>query len=87
MTPSGMFLQSTWNQWQETDLGEVYNSDAWYRRILFLDEIENPNKTGGGAARVSRRRGADSLPSTGRPLAKEPGSTPGWTPGTGPAGT
>ncbi len=51
MTPSGMFLQSTWNQWQETDLGEVYNSDAWYRRILFLDEIENPNKTGGGGGK------------------------------------
>jgi hypothetical protein len=55
MTPSGMFLQSTWNQWQETDLGEVYNSDAWYRRILFLDEIENPNKA--QQARRARRSG------------------------------
>jgi len=57
MTPSGMFLQSTWNQWQETDLGEVYNSDAWYHRILFLDEIENPNQ-----AQQARRAGRPGPP-------------------------
>jgi len=48
MTPSGTFLHSVWNQWQETSTGAVYNSDAWFRRVMFLDGIENPTPTGGG---------------------------------------
>lgn len=48
MTPSGKFLHAIWNQWQETTDGRVYNSDAWYRRVLYLDEIENTTPTGGG---------------------------------------
>lgn len=48
MTPSGKFLHGVWNQWQETLDEIIYNSDAWFRRVLFLDEIENPTPTGGG---------------------------------------
>lgn len=48
-TPSGMFLHATWNQWQEDLATEIItNSDAWYRRIMFLDDRENPMPTGGG---------------------------------------
>ena len=48
MTPSGMLLQSVWNQWKETLEGDIYKSDAWYRRIIFVDGIENTTATGGG---------------------------------------
>jgi hypothetical protein len=48
MTPSGKFLHAVWNQWQETLDGIIYNSDAWFRRVLFLDAIENPVASGGG---------------------------------------
>lgn len=48
MTPSGKFMQATWNQWQETLDGTIYNSDAWYRRIMYLDDRENATPTGGG---------------------------------------
>ena len=48
MTPSGTFLHAIWNQWQEDLTGLIYNSDAWYRRVMFLDAIENPVATGGG---------------------------------------
>ena len=48
LSPSGTFLHSVWNQWQETADGDLYNSDAWFRRVIFIDEIENPTATGGG---------------------------------------
>jgi hypothetical protein len=48
MTPSGKFLHAVWNQWQETLDEIIYNSDSWFRRVLFLDEIENPLPSGGG---------------------------------------
>jgi hypothetical protein len=48
MTPSGTFLHAVWNQWQETLEGFIYNSDAWFRRVMFLDTIENPSPSGGG---------------------------------------
>ena len=48
LSPSGTFLHSVWNQWQETADGDLYNSDAWFRRVMFIDEIENPTATGGG---------------------------------------
>jgi hypothetical protein len=50
MTPSGTFLHSVWNQWQETLDGTIYNSDAWFRRVMFLDDRENPTPTGGGTS-------------------------------------
>jgi len=49
MTPSGTFIHAIWNQWQETLTGEVFASDAWFRRVMFLDAIENPTPTGGGS--------------------------------------
>jgi hypothetical protein len=48
LTPAGTFMHSVWNQWQETLDGTIYNSDAWYRRVMFLDGIENTTPTGGG---------------------------------------
>ena len=48
MTPSGTFLHSVWNQWQETAEGDAYNSDVWFRRVMFLDDVENATPTGGG---------------------------------------
>jgi hypothetical protein len=39
-----------WNQWQETLDGTIYNSDAWFRRVMFLDDRENPTPTGGGTS-------------------------------------
>jgi hypothetical protein len=48
LSPSGTFLHSVWNQWQETTDGDIYNSDAWFRRVMFLDEIENLDPSGGG---------------------------------------
>ena len=48
LTPSGTFLHSVWNQWQETADGAIYNSDAWFRRVMFLDDVENGTATGGG---------------------------------------
>jgi hypothetical protein len=48
MTPSGMFMHSVWNQWQETLDGTIYNSDSWFRRVMFLDDVENGTATGGG---------------------------------------
>jgi hypothetical protein len=48
MTPSGRFLHAVWNQWEETLDGLMYNSDAWFRRVMFLDDIENATGTGGG---------------------------------------
>ena len=50
LTPSGTYMHSVWNQWQETSTGEIYNSDAWFRRIAFYLGIENPNPTGGGGS-------------------------------------
>jgi hypothetical protein len=48
LTPSGTYMHSVWNQWQETSTGEIYNSDAWFRRIAFYLGIENTTPTGGG---------------------------------------
>lgn len=48
MTPSGTFMHAIWNQWQETTDETIYNSDAWFRRVMFSDTLENPTATGGG---------------------------------------
>jgi hypothetical protein len=48
MTPSGRFMYAIWNLWQETTDGKIYNSDAWFRRVMFSDTLENPTPTGGG---------------------------------------
>ncbi len=48
MTPSGTFLHATWNQWVEDAEGEAHDSDAWFRRVMFLDDVENTTPTGGG---------------------------------------
>jgi hypothetical protein len=28
--------------------GEAHDSDAWFRRVMFLDDVENTTPTGGG---------------------------------------
>jgi hypothetical protein len=47
-SPGGKFFYATWNQWDfENDggeLGDEIGADAWFRRILFLDDytVEPP---------------------------------------------
>lgn len=66
-TPSGMFLHATWNQWlEDLDTEVISNSDAWYRRVLFLDNIENPEPTGAGSDGDTGGGGGDTKPGKGR---------------------
>jgi hypothetical protein len=41
-SPGGMFFHATWNQWDFDQAGEETGADAWYRRILFLDDYIPP---------------------------------------------
>jgi hypothetical protein len=50
LTPSGTYMHSVWNQWQETLDGHIYNSDPWFRRVAFYLGIENGVATGGGGS-------------------------------------
>ena len=36
--PGGTFFYNVWNQWQEDEHEEAFDSDAWFRRILYLDD-------------------------------------------------
>jgi hypothetical protein len=52
-SPGGEFFYATWNQWDfENDsggLGDEIGADAWFRRILFLDDYTvDPPEGGGG---------------------------------------
>lgn len=40
--PTGNFFYAGWNQWQEDDDETVFDSDAWMRRIMYLDEVVTP---------------------------------------------
>ena len=48
-SPGGQFFYAVWNQ-EDFDLdGNVIGSDAWFRRVLFLDdEVVSPPSGGGG---------------------------------------
>ncbi|MBT8069974.1 MAG: putative metal-binding motif-containing protein [Gammaproteobacteria bacterium] len=35
--PAGTFFYAAWNQWQEDDDENIFDSDAWVRRIMYLD--------------------------------------------------
>jgi hypothetical protein len=37
-SPGGQFFYSTWNQIDFDHLGNEVGSDAWFRRILYLDD-------------------------------------------------
>lgn len=49
-SPGGEFLHAVWNQWDFNKASVETGADAWYRRILFLDDYElDPDEaTGGG---------------------------------------
>ena len=42
------FMHAVWNQWEEDAEGDVHNSDMWFRRVMFLDDVENETPSGGG---------------------------------------
>ena len=47
--PGGTFFYAIWNQWQEDKRGNIFDSDAILRRVMFLDEsVETPPSGGGG---------------------------------------
>jgi hypothetical protein len=48
-SPGGTFFHTTWNQWDFDQDGNETGADAWYRRILFLDEYTVDPPTGGGS--------------------------------------
>lgn len=38
--PGGNFLYAVWNQWQEPAEDVIENSDAWFRRVMFIDDMD-----------------------------------------------
>jgi hypothetical protein len=38
--PGGTFMYTVWNQWQEDEHENVFDSDIWYRRFLYIDNLE-----------------------------------------------
>ncbi len=52
-SPGGDFLYAIWNQEEVNKFHEVIESDAWYRRVMFLDEeVVTPPSGGGGTPPV-----------------------------------
>jgi len=49
-SPGGMFFYAIWNQWKEDDHENVYDSDAMFRRMMFLDESTDDDGSGGGGS-------------------------------------
>lgn len=47
VSPGGQFLYTTWNQWDFDKDGNEIGADAWFRRVLFLDDYI-PGGDGGG---------------------------------------
>ncbi len=43
--PGGTFMYAVWNQWQEDEHENVFDSDIWYRRFLYNDTIERTPTT------------------------------------------
>jgi hypothetical protein len=46
-SPGGMFFHAIWNQWQEDNHENVFDSDAILRRMMFLDEEVVDDGSGG----------------------------------------
>ena len=40
--PGATFFYATWNQWREDEHEVISDSDAWYRRVLYLDDEDAP---------------------------------------------
>jgi len=38
--PGGNLFYSVWNQWQELEEDVITNSDAWYRRVIYIDDMD-----------------------------------------------
>ncbi len=54
--PGGTFFYSIWNQETINKRGDVIASDAWFRRVLYLDEdIVTPPSGGDGAGNSKNR--------------------------------
>jgi hypothetical protein len=45
-SPGGQFFYVAWNQWDFTRTGQLTGADAWFRRVLFLDDYV-PTADGG----------------------------------------
>ena len=60
-SPGGQFFYAVWNQIEFTRGGVEIGSDAWFRRVLFLDDYI-PLNTGGGTG-----PGNDDPPKPGKP--------------------
>ena len=49
-SPGGQFFYAVWNQWTSTSTGHEIASDAWFRRVAFLDDYvpdeEDPSGPG-----------------------------------------
>ena len=46
-SPGGQFFYAVWNQWDFDRKGKLIGSDAWFRRVLFLDESVEPSDPSG----------------------------------------
>jgi hypothetical protein len=60
--PGGTFFWTIWNQWQEDINGDMYDSDAILRRLMFSDEEVETTPSGGGGGGSG---GGASTPPTG----------------------
>ena len=47
-SPGGQFFFTVWNQWDFNRVGILIGADAWYRRVLFLDDYVLTDTGGGG---------------------------------------
>jgi hypothetical protein len=47
-SPGGMFMYADWNQLDFDQSGEEVGSDAWFRRVLFLDDYVPTDDNGSG---------------------------------------
>jgi hypothetical protein len=47
-SPGGELMWAIWNQWQEDEHENAFDSDAMMRRLLFIDESTDDDGSGGG---------------------------------------
>jgi uncharacterized membrane protein YgcG len=47
-SPGGTFFYAVWNQWDFNKAGIEVGADAWFRRLLFLDDYIPVDTSGGG---------------------------------------
>lgn len=56
-SPGGQFFYAVWNQWDFTRTGKLVGADAWFRRVLFLDDYVPTDDGGGGQPTTPPRPG------------------------------